>query len=84
MEQTSAQKGAKPSGTSPCAQPARAYCSMVNPSGASGGHCEKGVAVNTGMGGTASKTSVARPNQLQTIRRMPMANEPRTTSIREQ
>jgi nickel transport protein len=42
---------------------------------------EKGAAVNTGADGTATITPVAGTNQLLAIRRVPVANDPRTTSM---
>lgn len=42
---------------------------------------EKGAAVNTGADGIATITPAAGTNQLLAIRRVPVANDPRTTSI---
>ncbi|WP_423936040.1 hypothetical protein [Comamonas sp. 23] len=42
---------------------------------------EKGAAVITAADGTATITPAAGPNQLLAIRRVPVANDPRTTSM---
>lgn len=42
---------------------------------------EKGAAVTTATDGTATVTPAAGANQLLAIRRMPVANDPRTTSM---